>query len=141
MRESINYNMIPLPCDNMNILINAGPRNFLTNVSSSGYYGYQPQVHFQPKECIQNESQISKENNTVMEVQYYAQENYSMEAEYEMRQTNRKRRHCYDERGEFKKRRESDENSSTINTGKYNLYNSNSILNTWIIISHIKRAF
>lgn len=124
MRESINYNMIPLPCDNMNVLINVGPRNFLTNISSNGYYGYQPRVHSQQKECMvsHNESQISKENNTVMEVQSCFQENRSMEVEYEMRQASRKRRYCYDERGEVKKRRQNDQHITTFNTGKNNLF-------------------
>lgn len=109
--------MIPLPCDNMNLLI--GSTNFLTNVSSNGYYGYQPQLQVQNEECSKtySEAQATSNSNT-MDVQYCFQENRDMQIEHDTRDTaSRKRRCCYDEKRDFKKRRQHDEHNLKNITG------------------------
>lgn len=95
--------MIPLPCDNMNDILNVGSRIFLTNVSSNAYYGYQPQHYVQNKESYINDNKIHlTKDNTSMEVQYSCEENRDIHA-------SRKRRCCYDEIREFKKRRQNNQ--------------------------------
>lgn len=113
MRESNNYNMIPLPRDNMNVVI--GSTNFLTNVSSNGYYGYQPQLQVQKKECSEAysvpQAAIGNDNNIAkMEIQYCFQESYDMQTEHDTRDQSRKRRCCYDEIRDFKKKRQNESN-------------------------------
>lgn len=116
MRESINYNIIPLPRDNMNISIDSS--KFLTNVSSNGYYGYQPQLQVQNKQFSESypETQITRDNTT-MEVQFHIQENCNMQIEHNTRDGSRKRRCCYDEMRDFKKRRQHDQNPLKSNPG------------------------
>lgn len=120
MRESINY-MIPLPYDNMNdIIINVGTKNFLTNVSSNAYYGYQPQPHVQNKEDFINSTKAQATKDNTMEVQYdWIEENSNMQTESDFkRHANRKRRCCYDEITKIKKRRQNNHISSNIGTRK-----------------------
>lgn len=120
MREAITYNMIPLQSDNMNVLVNTGSMNFLTNISANAYYGYQPQVHVQNKHKLSirdSESEATKDN-LQMEVQDSFHENSDMQIENDVRQISRKRRCCYDELTEFKKRRQNQQCISSINVGK-----------------------
>lgn len=122
MRESINYNMIPLPCDNMNILVNVGSRNFLTNISSNAYYGYQSQVHVENKETsVTDSGSQGVKDNVSMDVQDgFHENNCDMQIENDMRH-NRKRRCCYDGLVEFKKRRQNPQYIPSNNSGRYKL--------------------
>ncbi|KAJ8968755.1 hypothetical protein NQ314_002128 [Rhamnusium bicolor] len=105
MRESLHYSMIPIPQDNMNEIIFNGSRRILTNVSSNGYYGYQPQIHVQEKSNTQS-SQMTGEICD-MDVQF---NNLPNTEEMQMengipRLVNRKRRWEYpDELDAFKKK-------------------------------------
>lgn len=114
MRESINYNMLPLPYDDSNdILMNVDSRHLLTNVSSNAYYGYQPQLHVQNKTVFSNHNKPhdTKDNSLGMEIQYNCfEKNCEMQIENDItRHATRKRRCCYDDVGEFKKRRQTHE--------------------------------
>lgn len=120
MIESNNFNMIPLPCDNMNILI--GSKNFLTNVSSNGYYGYQSQHQVPIKEfseaCPEPQATKGNGNNPAkMEIQYCFEERGDMQID--TRDENRKRRCSYDEMRDFKKRRQHEQNMCKENVGMY----------------------
>ncbi|XP_044255672.1 uncharacterized protein LOC123005781 [Tribolium madens] len=46
MRDNLNINVLPIVQDNMNYT----PKMSLTNLSSNGYYGYQPPLEKQKKE-------------------------------------------------------------------------------------------
>lgn len=128
MRESISYGMIPWACDNVNdIILNVGSRNFLTNVSSNGYYGYQPPHHVQNKHFTnETDSNATKCSNinTPMEIQHQfnsceEKEKCDMQLGSDI-QVCRKRRCCYDEVVEFKKRRQDKDFSEimSFNNGK-----------------------
>lgn len=101
--------IIPIPRDNMNdIIFNAGPSNIITNVSSNGYYGYQPQAHYT---CVKNGTDTREENSgscdVEMELEQPQEENTRRQKNIIERQCDRKRRWEHRDDAEiFKKRRE-----------------------------------
>lgn len=109
MRESLTYNMIPLPHHEM---LSIEPVNIVTNVSSHAYYGYQPIIYTRSKDISQTErNNEAIRENIQMEVQFDNIDENNMQIEKGgLRHVNRKRRseQMTDGTGEFKKRRQNE---------------------------------